>query len=268
MMSPPKAEQGAARGTAERPQHQAEAASGERSQRQESAETHGGYDPRGGYDRAFAGGYGTPPYGMPPYGMPPFGMPPYGMPPYGMPFPGMPPFGPAAPGMGPFGMPPGMHPGAAQQQASDPARMGFFSAFAPMSWFAPWLMPWVATFWSWFASWFAWPGFAWLMPPFGPFAPMPGAPAPDPQAMRFADARAYFWHHCFQAMAAVAHQAANACYADGAIPAGARSLVDMTQLKEALKSMPAPQADMVMHAVHMLQAMEAFRPKPPAGPDW
>jgi hypothetical protein len=103
-----------------------------------------------------------------------------------------------------------------------------------------------------------------MFPPFAPFAP----PVPDQQAMRFADTRAYFWHHYFQAMAAVAHQAANACHVHGGIPQGTRSVVDMAQLHEALKTLPSPQADMVMHAVHMLQAMEAFRPKPPAGPDW
>jgi hypothetical protein len=142
-----------------------------------------------------------------------------------------------------------------------------------MSWFMPWLGPW----WSWLSSWFVFPGVSWMAPPFSPFPPFPppwypGGPVvsgADP-TLRFAETRAAFYRHWFEAQAAIFHQAANASYVPGFAPAPPTAQVDIAQLKEALKALPEPQAALVIHAVQLLQAWDGMRPqqRERAGEDW
>jgi hypothetical protein len=138
-----------------------------------------------------------------------------------------------------------------------------------MSWFMPWLGPW----WSWMSSWFVWPGFSWMSLPFSPFPPpqwYPGGPVGPgaDQTWRFAETRAAFYRHWFEAQADIFRQAANYSYVPGAAPAPPAAQVDIAQLAEALKGLPEPQAALVIHAVQMLQAWDAMRPQYRAGADW
>jgi hypothetical protein len=144
-----------------------------------------------------------------------------------------------------------------------------------MSWFMPWLSPWM----SWLSSWFVWPGASWMVPPssFPPFGPppwYPSGPVPD-QTLRFAETRASFYRHWFEAQAAIFRQAANASYVPGFtpgcppgyVPPPPAERVDIAQLKEALKGLPEPQAALVLHAVQLLQAWDGVRPQY-RGADW
>ncbi len=249
MMSPGKPEQGAPQGGAERQQEQrAEAGASDKS-RQQSAGAQGGYGPQGPQ----GGGYG--PWWGGPGG---FGMPPgWGMPP------GM----SGQPGYG-FGGPHGMH---HHHRPWDPYQPQFPPwPMAWMSWFVPWLGPW----WSWVSSWFVWPGLSWMMPPFAPFMPPPPFP-PGTQdgvpgsTLRFAETRASFWRHWFEAIAEIWRQAANASYVPGAGPAWCPPpQVDLAQLKEALKGFPEAQAAFVIHAVCAAQAWDGMRQQGRTGPDW
>jgi hypothetical protein len=137
-----------------------------------------------------------------------------------------------------------------------------------MSLFMPWLGPW----WSWMSSWFVWPGASWMLPPFSfpqfPWGPVgPVGPVTD-QTLRFAETRAAFYRHWFEAQAEIFRQAANACYVPGVVPTPPTAQVDIPQLKEALKALPEPQAALVIHAVHLLQAWDGMRPQSRSGSDW
>jgi hypothetical protein len=141
-----------------------------------------------------------------------------------------------------------------------------------MSSFMPWLGPW----WSWLSSWFVWPGASWMVPPFSQFPPFlpppwfPGGPVgagPDP-TLRFAETRAAFYRHWFEAQADIFRQAANASYVPGVVPTPPAAQVDIAALKEALKALPEPQAALVIHAVQMLQAWDGMRPQYRTGADW
>ena len=224
----------------DRPPPSGDPRGGSRDQR-DSAMPHGpGFNPQSGFG-------GWPPFG--PYGMPPFGQSPFPQPP-GMPPFAMPPFGPQSGGQQQQWPP--FWPGQPQQGAQQP----------------PWLWSWMMPLWSWLMSWSMWPG---SMPPgFMPWPPFPDGTAMF-DAMRFAATRADFWYHWFEALAQIAHQAANACLAmdgwhhghhmhPGPIhPGDAEASVDTAKLKEALQSIDAKQAAMVMHAVQSMQAMENMR---------
>jgi hypothetical protein len=140
-----------------------------------------------------------------------------------------------------------------------------------MSWMMPWLGPW----WSWLSSWFVWPGFGLAQPPFSPFPPFVPPPDPTGQTLRFAETRAAFWRHWFEAQADIFRQAANYAYvpgypyAPGAGPACPPiQRVDVPLLKEALKPLPEAQAAFVLHAVQVLEAWDGMRQQGRSGPDW
>ena len=111
-----------------------------------------------------------------------------------------------------------------------------------------------------------------MMPPFAPFQPpwgTGGPVAPGDPTMRFAETRASFYRHWFEAQADIYRQAANTCYVPGAAPMPPPAAqVDIVQLQEALKGLPEPQAALVIHAVQMLQAWDSMRPPQRAGADW
>jgi hypothetical protein len=140
-----------------------------------------------------------------------------------------------------------------------------------MSWFMPWLGPW----WSWLASWFVWPGFGVAQQPFGPFMPPPD---PTGQTLQFAETRAAFWRHWFEAQAEIFRQAANYAHvpgypgypcAPGAGPVHPpQQRVDLPLLKDALKPLPEAQAAFVLHAVQVLEAWDGMRQQGRSGPDW
>jgi hypothetical protein len=255
MMSPGKPEQAASKGGAERPQEQRTAAGGDDRSKQHGAGPQSGYEQNGGYaHQGWAGGPGG--YQMPPpwwWGMQPGMSGPYGM------FAGMPPGGPQ--GAAHHHQ---HHPWNPSQANSPPA-----GPWSWMSWFMPWLGPW----WSWLTSWFVWPGSSWMMPPFSPFAPppwYPGGPvgaAGDP-TLQFAETRASFYRHWFEAQAEIFRQAANACYVPGVAPTPPVSQVDVAQLREALKALPESQAALVTHAVQMMQAWDGMRAQFRSGSDW
>ena len=241
MMSAGKPDQAAPRGGAERPQEQDDKS------KQQGAGPRGGYGQQGAYGPqgpwGGPGAYGMPPWGMPPGGPGPYGMYGYGMPPGGLQ--GM------AHDYGPWG--PCQPPGAG-------------SSPSPWSWMA-WFMPWLGPWWSWLSSWFVWPGSAWMLPPFSPFPPFP--PGADPgQTLRFAETRAAFWRHWYEAQADIFRQAANYCSVPGCAPTPPMAQVDIAQLQEALKALPEPQAALVIHAVQILQAWDGMRAQSRPGPDW
>ncbi len=251
MMSPGK-EQGTPKGG---PEQRTEAGAGDKSKPQDSSGPQGGYGPQGGGYGPWWGGPAG--YGMPPgWGMPP-GM--SGQPGYGY---GMPPGGPYA----------SMH--HHHHRPWDPYQPQY--AAGPWAWMS-WFMPWFGPMWSWMSSWFVWPGFSWMMPPFAPFWPfLPPPPFPPGttdgvpgSTLRFAETRASFWRHWFEAIAEIWRQAANAAYVPGTGPAWCPPpQVDMAQLKEALKTLPEPQAAFVIHAVCALQAWDGMRQQARTGPDW
>src|SRR5262245_14093455 len=101
--------------------------------------------------------------------------------------------------------------------------------------------------------------------------------APEPN-FRFGMMLAELWHDWFEAMSEVAYQTHRACeflaehgknsngrygpfdFRDG--PGSfewPKGPVDVEQLKECLQSMDPAQAAQVMHAVQMMQAMDAMR---------
>lgn len=257
MMSPGKPD-AAPKGGAGRPQEQHTAAGTDDKSKQQDAGPQGGYEQGGGYGPQGWGNHGG--YQMPPpwWGMQPGMSGPYGM--YG----GMPPGGPQGAAH---------HPHRRPWDPSQPPNYAPSWPWAWMSWFMPWLGPW----WSWLSSWFVFPGVSWMAPPFSPFPPFPppwypGGPAvsgADP-TLRFAETRAAFYRHWFEAQAAIFHQAANASYVPGFAPAPPTAQVDIAQLKEALKALPEPQAALVIHAVQLLQAWDGMRPqqRERAGEDW
>ena len=199
---------------------------------------------------------GTPPFGMPPYGIPPYGTPPYGTPPFGTPPFGIPPFGTGAP---PFGIPP---------------------TGAPPIWMPPighhhhyhqWeaLWPWLMSWWSWLMP------FPWLMPPLQMFDVM----------LRFAGARAQFWHHWFDAMAHTTQEMRKAYpLGDGGKPwyglrdpfTGLDAPVDVKKLEQALQAgaFTPLQIAHVMWALQVMRALETTRGtqsgsgSAAAGPAW
>jgi len=245
-MSPEKPE--APKGGAERPQEQRTATGADDKSKQQGTGPQGGYGPEAGYGPQGWGGQMPPPWW---WGMQPGMGGPYGM--YG----GMPPGGPQ-----------GMGHHHHHHRPWDPYQPG------PWAWFS-WLMPWLGPWWSWLSSWFVWPGASWMMPPFGPFPPgpwYPGGPVGpgSEQTLRFAETRAAFWRHSFQAQADILRQAANTFYVPGVPPAPPAVHVDIAQLKEALREWPEPQAAVVIHAVQLLQAWDGLRPqqRERAGADW
>jgi len=246
MMSPGKPE--APKGGAERPHEPRAAAGGDDKSKQQGTGAQGGYEQ--------PGGFGPQGYQMPPpwwWGMQPGMGGPYGM--YG-------------------GMPPGPQDAAQHHHHRpwEPPQPPNYAPMWPWSWMS-WFMPWLGPWWSWMTSWFVWPGASWMAPPFSPFPGYPGGPmgpGSDP-TMRFAETRAAFYRHWFEAQAAVFRQAANASYVGyppGYVPPPPAPQVDIVLLKEALQALPEPQAALVVHAVQMLQAWDGMRPQQRAGSDW
>jgi hypothetical protein len=255
MMSP-----GNEQGTPKGGQNQSnEAGANDKSKPQDSTGPQPGYGPQGGSGPwpGWPGGYGMPPWGMPPWGMPGSGMPPGGMPPWA-------------------------HHHHHHHRPWDPYQPQ--NAPWPWAWMSS-LMPWLGPWWSWLSSWFVFPGFSWMtspfMPfmPFAPFMPPPFPPGPpDGSTLRFAETRASFWRHWFEAIAEIWRQAANASYVPGTGPAGGPPpwcppwcpppQVDLAQLKDAIKNLPEPQIAFVIHAVCALQAWDGVRQQGRTGPDW
>jgi hypothetical protein len=208
------------------------------------------------------GGFATWPPGAAPFGMdeaaPPFGMPPFGMPPFGMP---------------PFGMPPfGIHPFAAPAQSAGPQGWawpafrsdGLGTPWGPWSWLTSWWNA-LTAWWSWLISFGAGP-----MPTVRNLGPGPGS------VLRGNIAMADFWYRWFEAMAQMAYQARQAyqLFLDNGgathgpyshAPPPARPTprtdgsVDIDKLAELLSPLDPMEADQVLHAVQMLQAMDVLQ---------
>jgi hypothetical protein len=260
-------------------------------------------DAAAGYYHPFAQNYFYPPFGQYPFGPAPFGYPsgiapfwPFGPPPsFGFPpFGGMP-QGPFHPGVMPFGFPPFSDPAG---QSADPMRAGhpFASAFG---W---WNM--LRSLWYYITSW--WMGIFSGVPRGMPL-PQNASPSFDP-ILRMAMAQADVMHQMLLKAAEVvdhtrkAYQAFTEHGAAAYAPFGSTAAfstpgwpstpgspsapgspstpgspgmarpvgpIDMEKLKQSLQTMEPVQAAQVLHAVHVVQAMDvAHRRQQASGSGW
>lgn len=97
---------------------------------------------------------------------------------------------------------------------------------------------------------------AWLMSWMFP-SQQPNAGMLDSMA-RFAAARGEFWHHSFEAFAAMAHQAAQTSQSNGR---SQLSPDDKIRIKSALEGskLPPHVVDSVLHAMNALDAFQSYR---------
>jgi hypothetical protein len=99
---------------------------------------------------------------------------------------------------------------------------------------------------------------AWLMSWL--FSAPPSSPAMLDSMARFASARGEFWHHSFEALAAIAHQAAQASQSSG-LGGVQVSPEDKIKVKAALeeRKLPPNIIDSVLHAMNALDAFQSYR---------
>jgi hypothetical protein len=249
-------------------------------------------DAAAGYHHPFAQNYFYAPFGQYPFGPSPFGHPsgtapfwPFGPPPSfsfppfaGMPqgslFPGMMQF---APGMMPFAFPPFLDQSG---QSADPMR----SAYPYASAFGWWNV--LRSLWYSVTSWWMW---IFSGVPRGVPLPQNASPSFDPM-LRMAMAQADVMHQMLLKAAEVLDEIRNACqafaehggaayapfsstaaFSTAGSPGMARPVgpVDMEKLKQSLQTMDPIQAAQVLHAVHIVQAMDgAHRRQQAAGSGW